>query len=285
MRHLSAAVIAVFSTFALTQIASAHSTGGAPAYGHPSTQPVYRWTGFYLGGNIGGGWSTADVNYTANDPATALLFSSGNRGQPPASSFKTSGVLGGLQFGYNYQVNRNWLVGLETDFEWSGMSGSATSSGSYLGIVPFTASADEHIRWFGTLRGRLGYLPTPNLLAYVTGGFAYGKVEHSGRYVDVSTNDLGVKVSPFGAYCAGGATCFAGTSSSVDTGWTLGAGLEYAVWQNWTLKAEYLYVSLDNTTMTETALMANGASTPASFDANFGRTDLNIVRVGVNYHF
>ncbi len=67
-------------------------------------------------------------------------------------------------------------------------------------------------------------------------------------------------------------------------GWTLGGGLEYALWQKWTVKAEYLYVSLNGNSVTETAL-SSGGFLPASFNANFSRTNFNIVRVGLNYQF
>jgi len=65
----------------------------------PAPAPVYSWTGWYIGGNVGGGWGDRDVTFTPNDPAAAVfseLF-----GQPSPSSFKLSGVGGGLQLGYS----------------------------------------------------------------------------------------------------------------------------------------------------------------------------------------
>ena len=90
----------------------------------PMKAPVastVNWTGFYLGANVGGGWGSRSVDYAANDPATVLLFAPapGLGGAPPSTSFKSSGAIGGLQIGYNWQFNRNWLVGVETDFDWS----------------------------------------------------------------------------------------------------------------------------------------------------------------------
>jgi outer membrane immunogenic protein len=58
------------------------------------------------------------------------------RGTPSPESFSSSGALGGLQLGYNWQFNRNWRVGLETDFDWSEMKGSGSSTGSIFGIEP-----------------------------------------------------------------------------------------------------------------------------------------------------
>jgi outer membrane immunogenic protein len=72
------------------------------------------------------------------------------------------------------------------------------------------------------------------------------------------------------------------------TGWTAGAGFEYAIWKNVTFKAEYLYVSLGSDSVTETALAVDPfspADARSSFNANFSRTNFNVARVGLNYHF
>ena len=296
MGRLSIAAVAAVSTVAFTQIASAADM--------PVKAPVYKvavapsWTGFYIGVNAGGGWGSRGVGYSPNDPNTSMLFTPvslplPNGGAPPSTSFTSSGSLGGLQLGYNWQFNRNWLTGIETDFDWSGIKGSGSSTGTVhgafpgLGANPFTATVDEHIKWFGTVRARLGYLPTDNLLAYVTGGFAYGRVEHTGSYVNSSTTGFGIlPVGGFSFFCAVGATCFAGSSSSVATGWTAGGGVEYALWKNLTLKAEYLYVSMDSKSVAETALAVNApGDKPSSFNANYNRTSFNVARIGLNYHF
>jgi outer membrane immunogenic protein len=69
--------------------------------------------------------------------------------------------------------------------------------------------------------------------------------------------------------------------------WLDSGGLEYALWRNVTVKAEYIYVSLDSDSVTETALVVDDPQSdkPASFNANFGRTNINVVRVGLNYRF
>jgi len=281
MRQLVIAAIAV-SAAAVTQIAAAADLPvKAPA---PVAAPVHNWTGFYVGANIGGGWGNRNVDYSPNDPLMVDF------GAPPATSFRTSGVLGGLQLGYNWQFNRNWLLGLEADFDGSGMDGSGANSVvadfGPGGLVPFTQTANEKIKWFGTARMRLGYVPRDNLLAYVTGGFAYGRVEHNGIYVD---NGIGTGINLIGPnfsfLCTAASTCFSGSSSDVATGWTVGGGLEYAIWQHWTLKAEYLYVSLEGKSVTETAVSFSPGFTPASFNANYNRTSFNVGRVGVNYRF
>ena len=129
------------------------------------------------------------------------------------------------------------------------------------------------------------FLPADNLLVYLTGGFAYGQVEHTASYITFG-GATGANIGGFSAVCAGsGATCLAGTSTGTAGGWTVGGGVEYAIWQNWTIKGEYLYVSLGGQSVTETAQVFAGGTAPSSIAANFGRTTFNVARVGVNYRF
>ena len=95
------------------------------------------------------------------------------------------------------------------------------------------------------MRGRVGYLFTPTLLIYGTAGFAYGGVDAFGF-------------------------------SNTRTGWTAGGGLEWLFAPHWSAKVEYLYVDL----------ASNG--TTGAFGWTLGNhfhPQLNVVRVGVNYHF
>jgi outer membrane immunogenic protein len=256
-----------------------------PAKAPPAVQQ--SWDGFYVGGNVGYGWGTnRKVSYSPNDPESTFIFITG-AGAPPPVSFKESGALGGLQLGYNWQLNRNWLAGLETDFDWSGVKGSGLSAGTIAAAGPGTIAApvNEQVTWFGTVRGRLGYLPMNDLLTYVTGGVAYGHVSHTGSYVN-NGPFFGNTIGGFTAFCATGVACYAGSSSTTAAGWTVGAGFEYALGKNWSLKAEYLYVNLGSHSLTQTALVPlNPAATLSSFNANYSSTALNVARVGLNYHF
>jgi outer membrane immunogenic protein len=262
------------------------NAGYGEAYAEMSVAPT--WTGFYVGANIGGGWGNANVDYSANDPySMALAAQTGFGWTLPSASFGYSGALGGLQLGYNWQFNRNWLVGVETDINWSGMKGSSSSS-IPIGAGIFglgTTNADEQIKWFGTVRARLGYLPTDNLLTYITGGFAYGQVKQSGSVFNNSNKALGYGLQPFPApfvECAAFSNCWAGSKTSTATGWTAGVGLEYAFWQKFSIKVEYLYVSFYNTSFDETAAITPPAS---SITGRFNHTNFNVGRLGLNYRF
>jgi outer membrane immunogenic protein len=266
----------------------------------PPPAPVASWTGFYVGGQVGGGWANRDVTYTANDPAANLIVSGnlallGIPGDQPLfpNSFRMSGVVGGIEAGYNWQAGRNWLVGVELDFSRSGVKGqgSSTSLAQSGGatVIPQTVAEQQSIDWYGTLRARLGWLPTDNLLLFATGGFAYGRTSNSGTFAFGGPPN-GVATAKLGGaswMCAtGGATCFAGASSSLKTGWTAGAGAEWMFAPRWSAKVEYQYVNLGNDAVTLTTLVTGAPGfTPASFNANLGHDDLHVGRVGVNFHF
>jgi outer membrane immunogenic protein len=272
----------VAATLAISLSGTAHA---ADIYRKAPPAPVANWTGFYAGVNAGGGWSSTGVGYAANDPLAEILLevvgvsANGDR-------FKSSGAFGGVQAGYNYQFNRNWVAGLETDFQISDIKGSGTTP--YPAFIVST-SANQDIKYFGTVRARLGYLATDDLLVYATGGFAYARLNNAASYaVDDGNTHGGIAFIGGAIYsfnCGVGIpnTCFAASSDSVSPGWTAGGGLEYAFSRNWSLKGEYLYARFQQT-LIATAVTPVPGTTPASYRAKFA-TDLNIARVGLNYRF
>ena len=245
----------------------------------PILVPVWNWTGFYVGGNVGYSWGKSDTHVDYFNPVTGLPIA------PPAGSttdskFNLNGAIGGGQFGYNWQSS-NWVWGLETDIQWSGQKGSTNFLCSVVnpnvpgaclgstfvpaGVTGSTLSLNQKLEWFGTLRGRLGATVTPDILVYATGGLAYGEIKSDGTLT--GPNAGGVLVgTPF-------------SQSSTKAGWTVGAGLEGHITGNWTGKIEYLYMDLGRVSGTV-------ANTPASIGANYSSkiTD-NILRVGINYKF
>ena len=156
------------------------------------------------------------------------------------------GLFGG-QIGYNWQTS-NWVLGFETDIQWANQRGSRTFLCNGLGgclpgltvlppgVTGSGAVVDQTLEWFGTFRGRGGFLVTPTALLYVTGGLAYGQVE------------TGVLLSGFNAAGAPISATFVGESTRV--GWTIGGGLEWKFARNWSGKLEYLYMDLGNTSNT-----------------------------------
>lgn len=248
--------------------------------------PIASWTGFYAGVNIGGGWSNTDVGYGAGDPVTAMFFDFGVDLPAIGDRIGSSGVLGGVQIGYNYQFAPAWIAGIETDFQFANIKGSG-STAYFAGILTSTASQD--IQYFGTVRARLGYLATDRLMVYATGGFAYAQL-NTAATLDIMPGGFAffgglVNGVPHTTNCGLGFpnTCLAGSSNRLTPGWTVGGGLEYALGQNWSLKGEYLYARFEQT-ITAVSVSPTAGTQPNSYTAKFG-TDLHVARVGLNYKF
>jgi outer membrane immunogenic protein len=244
----------------------------------PPPVALYDWTGFYVGVNGGYGWGRASDTFTTALPA----FS--------ASQNMNGWVFGG-QAGYNWEFNRNWVLGIEGDVEATGQRGTATLGPNSVVTVftpplgalvlptittttTTTGSLEEKLPWLGTLRGRIGFLPTDRVLLYATGGLAVGEVKTTGSATVATSSVASFGVAPGPT----GATVLA-SSSTTRAGWTVGAGVEGAIAGNWTAKLEYLYVDLGTINNTFTGV---GAFAPFTTSAHV--TD-NIVRAGVNYKF
>ncbi|HEY2754132.1 MAG TPA: outer membrane beta-barrel protein [Pseudolabrys sp.] len=244
------------------------------------TNISYNWTGFYLGVQGGYGWDKGSTTHSPIDPFFADFFTPPFLdGEIPATSSLTSkGFLGGIEGGYNHQYGQA-VFGLEADFSYSGIRGSTTSVSPQVGATPsLTTADDKKLEWFGTLRGRLGFLPAPSVLAFVTGGLAYGKTVASTTttaYFASPGNDFDCSTNFF--------TCTAGSTSSVRAGWTLGAGFESFIARNWSVKAEYLYYDLGHVSYTNTETHAVFGNAPVmQTDVHFNGS---IARVGLNYQF
>ena len=229
----------------------------------PPPPVVDQWTGWYAGLNLGGSWGNSSTSYTV--PALA----------PFSTSQHMDGVVGGGQIGYNWQFNKNWLFGLEADIQGTGQRGTAalpTVSGTFgvVALFPFTttASLEQKLPWFGTVRARLGVEPTNNWLLYVTGGIAYAEIRNIGTISNTTTTG------------AGTATVTATATVNNDrAGWTVGAGSEWMFATQWSAKLEYLYMDYGRFS---DGFIGSGAFPTVAINSHV--TD-NIVRAGVNYHF
>jgi outer membrane immunogenic protein len=136
--------------------------------------PLPSWTGFYAGVNAGALWSGSGAPAVIDWSRLTLpgnLANSATFGlipQPNFASTSSAGFMAGGQVGYNWQISDRVVVGVETDFQGFAGAGSNRNSG-WVG-----ASTPHDPNSVGTARGRAGYLVTPNLQVYGTGGLAYG---------------------------------------------------------------------------------------------------------------
>lgn len=241
--------------------------------------PIYSWTGFYVGGNVGGGWQDANSTYTGvqNLFATGLFDDAIRDGALPSrTTQRGSGVVAGAQLGYNWQSGMV-VYGVEADAMWTDLRGSSTVNTNvaalfYPGLGTITETKTD---WLATLRGRAGVLAAPQTLLYVTGGLAVGGVRGFTTITPLAPST-----------CAGNGFCSAGSYSDTRWGWTAGGGLERAFGSQWSVKFEYLYYDLGTASYT-----ANEIS--AAFPAFAGNPNVridtkvtgHIGRVGLNYKF
>jgi outer membrane immunogenic protein len=184
----SAAVAALASGAQAADLGAPRAPVAAAVYA-----PAFSWTGFYLGGHVGYGW--AQARYTS--PIVANN-----------SSVNANGIFGGIQAGYNWQMN-NFVFGLEADVAAGGLrrTYTALNGDTYRASVPFLSS----------VRARAGFA-ADRALFYVTGGLGVATFQDRWNLGGVIT-----------------------TASSTRAGFALGGGIEYAFTPNWTAKAEYMY--------------------------------------------
>ena len=221
-----------------------------PSYKAPASAPP-GWTGWYVGVNAGYGFGSSTVSFTG---ATAAALPAA--GLPRSLSVSPKGVLAGVQLGYNWQWG-NFVFGPEVDFDYAGIKGSATASGT-VGPVTTTLTAEQRIDWFGTARARAGYVLWRDWLFYATGGLAFGHTKLSSTL----TSTAGLNA--------------AASASKTALGYTLGGGAEYALFEYWTVKGEYLYYDIGTMKASYPAPLVLTASAPFRG---------HILRVGVNYRF
>jgi len=289
----TATAIALVASTGAAFAADLPSRKAAPVYVAPPPPPL--WTGFYVGLNAGGAFGGGSAQayggpVWANPlggPLAVQVSSALGTVTNANLSGSNGGFLGGGQIGYNYQWGQNFVVGLEADiqgFAGGGGGGSAVTAASYVPAVDTqigATSVNRSLDYLGTVRGRIGYLVTPTLLLYGTGGLAYGGANLSSTFF--SADQVFVP--------AGALTPAFGGSSYSDTrvGWTAGGGVEWLFSPNWSAKLEYLYYDL-GTAVTPASLPTHSAvvaGVPFASAAQQVSSHFygNIVRVGVNYHF
>src|SRR5487761_1731707 len=207
-RVLTATLMALALTSGTAFAADLPSPAPGPYYTKaPPPVSVFSWTGFYLGVDGGYGWGTSKG--TAANSVGAF---------PVPYSYDVDGPLAGGFLGANYQINQ-FVIGAEADWQWADLTGNSGPIAAVGG--PYTMSST--VKDYGSLRGRLG-LAMDHWLFFGTGGLAWGSWDTS--------------------YGFTGAAPFFTNSVKSHTGWTAGAGIEYAFSDNWIGRVEYRYTDL-----------------------------------------
>lgn len=220
----------------------------------PQLAAVYSWTGFYLGGVGSYNWQ----NFTFPD-------------QSITQAMTPAGAMGGVTVGYDYQVAPSWVIGVLGDVQF-GHNGVTVPNGTYM-----TEGATEKL--FSTARARVGYLVTPSLLLYGTGGVAIAEVDQNetcptgalrGSFCAPGVNFSGVKTA--GPYSL--------TAGQTYVGGTAGAGLEWMFARGWSTKVEYLFSDFGSKVFNLGTAPSGVASYPRGITLQQSQ-----VNVGINYKF
>jgi outer membrane immunogenic protein len=276
----------VLGSIALSMLAS--STFAAdmqmPVYKAPVAVPAaWSWTGFYVGADVGGKWE--------GDSWTATSLADAPVGTPRSPidttsprTYNTSGVRGGLYAGYNWQASQ-YVFGIEANGGFANANSTVagfpgcTLAGCTVGfgyppngLIAGGDLTTINMRWDASLRGRLGFLATPDLLLYGTGGVAFQNISVTGACGPAANSFQCNVPQPVPSTV---------TVTNTLVGWTAGAGLEWHAWGNWLLRGEYRYAGFGTTSYVFPFGISNTNNT---YRFNL-RTQTQIATFGIAYKF
>lgn len=210
MKKLALATVAISAL--LTGAASAADLAARPYTKAPMMAPIFSWTGFYIGADVGYGWGRS----TGTGTNSVGAF-------PTPYSIDPSGVVGGGFVGYNWQFT-NIVLGIEADWQASDVNGSGIFANNVGTLYNIRTSVSD----YGSVRGRLG-VAFDRWMLFGTAGWAWGSWDTSYGF-------------------AGAAGPFVTMNVQSTDGWTAGAGVEYAFTNNFLGRVEYRYTDLGRAT-------------------------------------
>jgi outer membrane immunogenic protein len=271
-------VLGLGATFALVGQARAADLPSRKAPPLITPVSVLSWSGFYGGFDAGAIFDLPNATVLATGTfaqgATLANLVAQPYAVPGVLHLNDAGFFAGAVLGWNYQFNKSIVVGLETDFGVpfgsSGATFAAPSSSSYLGVGPLTVSqVGRQADMLGASKARIGFLITPAILLYGTGGLAYG---HANTSIGTFTGPMAANfTSP--------------TLGSWRAGWIGGAGMEWMISNALSVKIEYNHFDLGNGTFETRAISQNGPLTTTQSVLGQSRYRGDLVKVGVNFHF
>jgi outer membrane immunogenic protein len=279
----------------------------------PPPPPAPNWSGPYIGVGVAARYNAVDANITSasvGTPPTAIPLPNVSAGYTNPFLWWGSGP-GAMQFidnisigvrvygGWNYQVAPAWVVGVEGDFAYANESavfhGSPYPANLLFGSpsLPFGATPNDEFKvrttWDGSARLRGGWLATPSMLLYLTGGLAWAQLEVTSTCSTVATAN--VSNCAAGNYFGGTLGPGAISHSAIKLGWTAGAGAEVLFWSNWVARVQYRfsdfgYVSGSGVSFTDTRTCSGcaAANTPLTVSYELPMMQHNF-EVGIAYKF
>jgi opacity protein-like surface antigen len=213
-----------------------------------SEEAKYDWTGAYVGASIGVAWTGSHLSANSNN------FSSGATSY--SENIDATDADPGAQLGYLYQFDEHWVGGIEGDFTYPASNSSKIHGADDCGCYDkFTVRNNVQ----GSLRLRGGYA-FDNIFPYITTGVSFGSL---GLYYNNELNN---------AY----------STSTTQTGWVLGGGVEYGVMENMSVRAEYLYTDYGSALNMNLPVIGSAYDAAGSAHADMS---VNVLRAAFNYRF
>ena len=245
------AIAAVAGSALLTGIVTASAADMAfKAAPVPMAPAPFSWTGFYIGANVGGAWTPNNggsdfgplfPGFIVLAPQAAIPTVFPGQLAALGGGGRQSGVIGGGQIGYNWQVNQ-FVLGVEADGQGSDLKGSSASATRTFGPPLILATVNQtvtvdfgRIDWMASFRGRAGFAVNQALF-YVTGGARRCRIW---RLQDHGRQRARHRYSGRNVLATNG-------GSTTRWGWTVGGGIEWAFNQNWSVAGEYRYTDFGN---------------------------------------
>jgi outer membrane immunogenic protein len=241
----------VFAAAALAMFGASSALADGPrpyVIGATDLQGQTDWTGFYIGGKLGGAWS--DISWTQDNNQ----FTNNNG---DTVSFSPSGFAGGIIGGGNVQVG-HWVFGAELSFQGVDLKETLTSP-----FFPATDTFSAEIDWLATVEGRVGYSFSHWLV--------FGKVGWVGSHVNLSETSS-----------ASGATA---TADDYVDGYTLGGGLEFLTASGFVLGLDYSYINLNLSTPADCPQCFVGITGGSAPQAVAGDATINAIMARATYLF
>jgi len=265
------------STFAAMMLGGAAQAADMPVKAPPMAAPVmYNWTGFYIGGHIGGAWRDRNGN-DRFDPDHSCM--SGTWGlvcfEDNGHGRNDGNFIAGGQVGFNYQVGQ-WVWGVEGQIS----AVAHDNNDDACGFFTWGTVRDSMFRcrdrgdWIASIAARLGvtFGQTGNWLLYVKGGGAFADARFGMRLRDDCN----------WSFCGSNNFNF-NNNDNTRTGWMVGAGVEYGAWGNWSWKLEYNFMDFGHRNFHfEDAMTSCECTLIHDSDRDLR---LHVVKFGLNYRF
>jgi outer membrane immunogenic protein len=220
----------VFAVAALALSGSAYAADMPLLKAPPMAVAPSTWTGFYIGGDVGGAFTRASS--TVADPFNTFALIGGPFA-PVAMSGRALGAAGGVHGGFNWQVAPSWLVGIEGDYNWADLGVTSLSAPliSTVTAANSFATSNLDVSSLASVRGRLGFI-WDQFLIFGTGGVGWVKSQLNDQASCPNTG-AGACVAPPGLARI--------NVSNTQTGGVFGGGVEYKpASSNWIFGMEYL---------------------------------------------